>query len=168
MAKMFFNEIEAAKIAQNMERQGLDFYERAASKASDPAVRDTFLQLAEDEKGHLASFQELEETLQDRRREGAGYADDPELGAYIDRLLDTQVFAEDGAVAHLAKQAQSDYEALAVAMKAERDAILFYREMLDFVDSKAANETFGRILDEEREHLRILGERSDDCASKGG
>jgi len=125
MADKFFNEIEAAKIAQNMERQGLDFYERAASKASDPTVRDTFLGLAEDEKEHLTRFEELEEILHAERREGKGYTDDPELGAYIDRLLETQVFKEDGDVARLADQVESDYKALAVGMRAERDSILF-------------------------------------------
>jgi len=37
-----------------------------------------------------------------------------------------------------------------------------------FIDSKDARAAFSTILDEEREHLRILGDRSDDCASKVG
>ena len=163
MARMFFNEVEAAKIAQNMERDGIDFYQRAAAKAKAEATRDAFLRLSEDEKKHLARFEELEEGLQARRAEGPGYTDEADLGAYIDRLLDTQVFAKDGAVARLVEQAESDYETLAVGMRAERDAIVFYQEMLDFLDSPEAKEAFGRILAEEREHLKILGERSQQC-----
>ena len=166
MSQMFFNEIEAAKIAQNMEKHALEFYQKAAAKTRNPAVRDIFLQLAEDEKGHLATFEELEETLQAARREQAGYADDSEIGAYIDRLLQTQVFCDTCAVTRLADQAKDDLEALAVGMKSERDAIVFYQEMLDFVDSKAAKEAFSDILKEERRHLKILGDRSDDCSGK--
>jgi len=161
MSQMFFNEIEAAKIAQNMETNGLAFYQRAAAKSRDPAVRDLFLKLAGDEKEHLATFQELEETLHTQRIDRAGYTDDAEINAYIDRLLKTQVFADRNDVDRLADQAADDMEALAVGMKAERDAIVFYQEMMDFVDSKDAREAFDWILKEERRHLRGLGERSE-------
>ena len=168
MAQMFFNEIEAAKIAQNLERNGLAFYQKAADRARDQATRDVFLQLAEDEKGHLAHLEELEETLQAERRTGSGYTDDPEIGAYIDRLLRTQVFGDESDVARLAEQAESDYETLAVGMRAERDSILFYQEMLDFVDSKAAKEAFEHILAEERRHLSLLDDRSEHCENIQG
>ena len=168
MAQKFFNEIEAAKIAQNMERHGLEFYRKAAARVKDMATRDVFLRLAEDEKKHLAQFEELEETLQAARREAAGYTDDADLTAYIDRLVETQVFADEGAVARLAEQATSDYEVLAVAIRAERDAILFYQEMLDFIDSNAAREAFSRILQEERGHLQTLGDQSEHCENFQG
>jgi len=161
MSQLFFNEVEAAKIAQNMEQSGLKFYEKAAAATKDPGVRQIFLDLAADEKKHLAAFEELEETLQAQRREGAGYTDEAEIGAYIDRLLQTQVFAAMGDAGRLADQASDDYEALATGMRSERDAIVFYQEMLDFVDSKEAKKAFEWILAEERKHLRILGDRAE-------
>jgi len=164
MAEKFFNEIEAAKIAQTMEKHGLEFYRKAAAKAKDAATRDLFLRLAEEEKKHLARFEELEEILQADRRGKKGYADDPDLAAYVDRLVETQVFADDSAAARLAEQAESDYEALAVAIRAERDTLLFYQEMMEFVASNQARAAFSTILDEEREHLRLLGEQSEHCA----
>jgi rubrerythrin len=163
MADKFFNEIEAAMIAQNMEKHGLEFYRKAAAKAKDTATRDVFLRLAEDEKKHLARFEELEEILQADRRAKKGYTDDADLAAYIDRLVETQVFADEGAAARLADQVESDYEALAVAIRAERDAILFYQEMMSFIESNRARAAFSTILDEEREHLRILGDQSERC-----
>jgi rubrerythrin len=163
MPKTFFNEIEAAMIAQNMEKHGLEFYQRAAARTKDMATRDVFLRLAEDEKKHLARFEELEEILQADRRAKKGYTDDADLAAYIDRLVETQVFADEGAVARLAEHATSDYEALAVAIRAERDSILFYQEMMAFIESNRARAAFSTILDEEREHLRILGDQSEHC-----
>lgn len=165
MSQLFFNEIEGAKIAQNMEKQGLAFYQKAAAKAKTDAVRDTFLQFAEDEKTHLARFEELEETLQNQRRNGAGYTDDAEIASYIDGLVKAQVFSEEGDAARMADQAEDDLAALAVAMRAERDSILFYQEMIGLVDSKDAQAAFATILDEERDHLKILGEQSEECAS---
>ncbi len=165
MSQLFFNEVEAAKIAQNIEKNGLAFYQKVAAKTRNVAVRNLFMKLADDEKGHLARFEELEEALQAARRDQAGYADDDEIAAYIDRLLQTQVFGDAGDVARLAEQAADDVEALGVGMKAERDSIVFYQEMLDFVDSKAAKTAFADILKEERQHLRLLGELSEDCGS---
>ena len=102
--------------------------------------------------------------MQADRRGKKGYADDADLAAYIDRLVETQVFADEGAAARLADQVESDYEALAVAIRAERDAILFYQEMMSFIESSLARAAFSAILDEERGHLRTLGEQSEHCA----
>jgi len=159
MARMFFNEIEAARIAQDMEKNGLAFYQRAAGKAQSPDVRAVFLELADDEKQHLASFAELEEALRARDPSDVPAEGDDQTGAYIAQLLKTRVFGDAGAVVRLADEAARDVEALAVGMKAERDSIVFYREMIDFVDSKPARDAFTAILNEERRHLTILGQR---------
>jgi len=163
MSEMFFNEIEAARIAQTMEQNGLAFYECAAAKSKSPRVRDLFLKLAEDEKTHLVTFQELEQALASRRT--APPPSEDEVGEYITKLLKTQVFGDSGDVARLSDQTADDYEALAVGMRAERDSIAFYQEMIDFVDSKEAREAFARILKEERRHLETLGQHSEDCAN---
>ena len=166
MSQMFFNEIEAARIAQNMEKNGLAFYQRAAAKTADARVRDIFKNLIEDEKNHLATFEQLEATLEARRTAGHEFEDDAELGAYIDRLLQTQVFCEKCAAPGMLDKAHDDCSALAVSLQAERDAIVFYQEMLDFVDSKEAKEAFEWILKEERQHLVAIGERGTACGFK--
>jgi rubrerythrin len=159
---MFFNEIEAARIAQNMETNGLEFYAKSAARTKDAAVRRVFEQLAKDEEEHLDAFTKLERALEVARTAPPEPGDDEaELGAYIQRLLETQVFSGLSDATRLGEQAKDDYEALATAMRAERDAIVFYGEMLNFVDSKAAQEAFTWILDEERKHLRILGDRAE-------
>jgi rubrerythrin len=163
MSQMFFNETEAARIAQSMETQGLAFYEAAAAKTHSPAVRETFLKLAQDEMHHLAAFRELEAACA-KRRDTPATEDEDEVGIYIQRLLQTQVFCERGSAARLSKKAYDDLEALGVGMRAERDSILFYQEMLDFVDSKEAKAAFTWILKEERKHLAVLAERSEECS----
>jgi len=167
MSSAFFNDVEAAKIAISMERNGLKFYADAARKAKDPNVRKVFLALAEDEKEHIARFEELHGQLLAEPR-AHSYLDGNELDAYIQRLVETQVFADEGAVARLVDQIDSDLGALAVGMRAERDALLFYQEMLNFTDSKAARQVFGKIIDQERRHLVELAERSEACQNLHG
>jgi rubrerythrin len=159
---MFFNEIEAARIAENMETNGLAFYSKSAARTKDAGVRKVFEQLAKDEEEHLDAFAKLERSLQVARTAPPESGDDDaELGAYIQRLLETQVFSGLSDATRLGEEAKDDYEALATAMRAERDAIVFYQEMLTFVDSKTSKETFTWILDEERKHLRLLGDRAE-------
>ena len=167
MAQMFFNEIEAARIGQDMERSGLEFYERMAARFTDHGCREMFLQLAADEKKHLATFEELQQALRAKGGGETGGEDEDQMGAYIAELLKTQVFADTGGVAGLAAHVSRDTEAIAIGMKAERDSILFYREMIDFVDSKLAREAFASILKEERRHMTILGKRSQEIAGRG-
>ena len=166
MSQMFFNEIEAARIAQDMEKNGLAFYQHAAGKSANAKVREIFQKLIEDEKKHLAAFAQLEATLEARRTAGTEFADDVELGAYIEQLLGTQVFCEKCGATVMLDKAKDDCSALAVSLQAERDAILFYQEMLNFVDSKEAKAAFEWILKEEREHLMTIGQRGTACGFK--
>lgn len=167
MPRMFFSDVEAAKIACNMERNGLAFYTAVAAKAKDENVRRIFEQLAHDEKAHVAVFEELQQKLLDEPRKD-GYLDSDELDAYMARLVETHVFADDSAVARLAGQVSSDIEALGVGMRAERDTMLFYHELLGLTDSPAAREAIQRIVEQERQHLVQLHERSQQCENLHG
>jgi len=53
-------------------------------------------------------------------------------------------------------------------MRAERDTMLFYQELLNFTDSTTAREAFQRIVDEERRHLVQLHDRSQQCENLHG
>lgn len=166
-SSMFFNDVEAMKIACNLERGGLKFYLAVAKKAKDPNVKRAFERLAKDEKAHVQVFEELQQKLLDEPRKEA-YFDSEELDAYMARLIETHVFADDSLVARLADQVQSDIEALGVGMRAERDTLLFYQDLLGFTDSKAAREALQRIIGEERRHLVELAERSEACENLRG
>jgi rubrerythrin len=163
MAQMFFSEADAAHIALNMEENGSAFYQKAAGAVESPKIREVFLRLAEDEVRHLATFKELEATLRARGTEPPA-AEEEDIGPYVKRLLQSQVFCEQCAAARIADDTLDDMEALAVGMQAERDSILFYQEMLDFVDSKEAREAFTWIAKEERKHLATLAARAEDCS----
>ena len=167
MSSMFFNDVEAAKIAVNMERNGLKFYTEAARRTGDPEVKRVFERLAADEKEHIAAFEELHQKLLQEPR-SQSYLDHEELDAYMRRLVESHVFADEGTAARLLDQIDSDIGALGVGIRAERDTMLFYQEMMDFTDSKAAREAFRKIIDEERRHLVALAERSDACENLRG
>jgi rubrerythrin len=167
MSKMFFNDVEAVKIACNMEANGLAFYQKMVARTQDQAVKRVFEQLAEDEKEHKAAFEQLQQKLLDQPRKDS-YLDDEMLDAYMQRLVETHVFADQSAVARIAAEAATDLDALAAAMRAERDTMLFYQEMAGFTESSDARAAFQRIIGEERRHLVLLAERSEHCENLRG
>jgi rubrerythrin len=158
---MFFDDLEAVKIATAMEQNGLDFYVRAAERTRDAHVKKMLLRLADEERNHLALFENLQEKLLAEPRGPA--ADDDETAAYVQHLVESHVFSEKGTPARLLAEAADDIAALAVGIRAERDALLFYQEMLEFTDSQAASAAFEQIIDEERKHLAALAECSQRC-----
>jgi rubrerythrin len=167
MAKATFNDVEAAKIAVNMERNGLAFYAHAAAKAKHPAVRKVFERLAADERDHLKAFEELhEKLLQEPLRES--YFDNEEIDLYMRRLVGSHVFSDEGAARRLLDDTDSDLAALGLAIRVERDVMLFYQEMLNFSASEAAREVFRTIAEQERRHLVTLAERSEKCEDLDG
>jgi rubrerythrin len=160
---MFFSEVEAVKIAQNMEDLGLSFYRKAADKAWSPQVKKVFHQLAQQELAHLERFQELARVLQAQPQGHAGPVRDFESDPYFKPLQEMASFRAGGDVDRLAAAAVSDCDALAVGMQAERDAILFYMEVIGAVESSLARAAFSTILEEERQHLQRLGDLKKTC-----
>ncbi len=162
MSSMFFDDLEAVKIATAMEQCGLDFYTRAAEKTRDPYVKKMFLHLAGEERQHLGLFEDLQKKLLAEPRTPDAVEDD-ETADYVQHLVASHVFSEKGTPARLLAEAADDIAALAVGIRAERDALLFYQEMISFTDSKAAVAAFERIVAEERLHLAALAEASQRC-----
>ena len=80
-----------------------------------------------------------------------------EYTAYLQALIDSAVFNEDMVTSEMATKAESDIEAMELAIGAEKDSILFYYEMKDIMPQRA-QPTVNKILTEEKSHLRQLSE----------
>ena len=80
-----------------------------------------------------------------------------EYTAYLQALIDSAVFNEDMVTSEMATKAESDIEAMELAIGTEKDSILFYYEMKDIMPQRA-QPTVNKILTEEKSHLRQLSE----------
>ena len=147
------NDIEAVKVAANLERDGIAFYTRAAEVARNEETKKIFLRLADQEKDHLETFREWEHALKETDQ-GAQYWDAPEIDAYIRNLIQTGVFSE--GPEKMAAGAESDRDALLVGIGAEKDSILFYSEAARLSRSEQSRKIFAALAEVEKEHLGIL------------
>lgn len=142
---------EVYRIAQEMEANGHRFYLEAARAARRREVRALFRRLADEEAQHLEVFRELAGRLPGRPEAGGSWSEEADF--YLRALAEAVVFGGSGAAA--GRAAADARQALEFGVRAEKDAIFYYSELLPFVapDEKKLVE---RVISEERGHLTAL------------
>ena len=88
-----------------------------------------------------------------------------EYQSYLRALVDTLVFTDDRLPADVAREVSADAEAIQVALGVEKDSILLYTEMRNLV-RKAQRAVVGKVIEEERGHLRELRDLRNSLAKR--
>jgi rubrerythrin len=145
---------ELISIAIGIERRGVAFYDIMTKSTENAAARDAFQYLADMERQHIRVFQDMLNEA-DKYQIPETYAG--EYTAYLQALISSAVFSDDMVTSEMATQADSDIEAMELAITAEKDSILFYYEMKE-VMPQPAQPMVNQIIAEEKSHLRQLSE----------
>jgi rubrerythrin len=156
-----FSGSELINIAIGIERRGIAFYDIMAKSSENAATRDVFQYLANMERAHIQIFQSIL-TEADKYQISETYAE--EYATYLQALVNSAVFTDDMVTSEMATQADSDIEALELAIGAEKDSILFYYEIKDIIP-KRAQPTVDKMITEEKSHLRQLSELKKNLAA---
>ncbi len=149
-----FSGSELINIAIGIERRGIVFYDIMARSTENAVARDTFESLTDMERAHVQIFQDMLAEA-DKYQVAETYAG--EYAAYLQALVDSAIFTDDMITSEMATRAESDIEALELAIGGEKDSILFYYEMKDIIP-QPAQPTVNKIIAEEKSHLRQLSE----------
>ena len=151
-----FSGYEIGEMAIQIERNGKAFYEELARKSNEADMRTFFKYLADQEDVHLERFKELRDRLS---KEGyiAPY-DWDEARDYLAALVSKEVFADENMGARLAKEAPDEATAFDAAIGLEKDSLLFYHEMMRFVN-KQDHPLIEAIAEEERKHITDLTQK---------
>lgn len=149
-----FSGSELINIAIGIERKGVAFYDIMTRSTENAATRDIFQYLANMEREHIQIFQSM---LAEADKYHIPETYDQEYASYLQALVDSAVFTDDMVTSEMATQADSDIEALELAISAEKDSILFYYEMKEVMPQRA-QATVNKIITEEKSHLRQLSE----------
>ncbi len=147
-----FSASDLVEAAVQLERNGHRFYTTAADAVASQRAKDLLHRLADDEVEHLKLFERLLTTfgLASVRESYSG-----EYGTYLKAHVDSQVFTKARMDALLAQKAMPERDALQFGIDSEKDAILYYSEMIRFVPPRD-HPTVEGIIDEERRHLSQL------------
>ena len=145
----------ALDLAIQTERDGREFYMRAAERAADPGGKVLFFSLADDELQHLRLLESQREVLATE-------------GQWLPpSKLDEQTPPEEAEgvplftrerLAENVSAYTSDLSALRMAFLIEKDAVAFYTRAAAETEDPDGKAMYERLVEMEKEHERILEE----------
>ena len=145
-----FNADDIFEMAEQMERNGAKFYRTAAEKVADSSAKELLLGLAGMEDEHEKTFALLRADLSKQEKAATVFDPEGESALYLRALADSEVFFKKEI------DVSSMKEILKAAIIAEKDSIVFYLGMMQFVPEELGKDKLGRIIKEEMGHIRIL------------
>ncbi len=154
-----FNAIEIFEIAERIERNGVKFYCKAAEGLSDEDIRQTLLSLAEMEAGHEETFANMRKEISHKERELITFEPENEMTLYLRAIADGHIFEmkKDPSEQLTGKETVEDI--LKLAIEAEKNSIIFYLGLKNFVPAKAGKDKVDEIIEEEIGHIAELNLR---------
>ena len=149
--------IEVLDIAQQIERNGVAFYEKAIELFDKPTPRVIFHTLAQRELEHEKIFAEMKEGL---IRRGIAAVDETEAGGSLSSksMAGLAVFGISRNPAEQLTGKETVAEIIRLAIENEKNSVVFYTGLKDFVADEVSGRTIGGIIREEMRHVQMLSE----------
>lgn len=149
-----FNADEIFQIAERIEVNGADFYNRAAQQSKDASVRTLFIGLAAMEQQHRVTFADLRQQLGDAARSSTAFDPNDESASYLQSLADSRVF--DAGTKTMLTGAESAADVLRRAIGLEQDSISLYVGLAELVPAAFGRDRISAIIREEMRHVTVL------------
>jgi rubrerythrin len=152
-----FNSLEILKMAMDVEQQGRDFYQHCVEAHSDQEIKGIFAKLRNDEEEHYTLFKELlAEFEENEDLITKDHLYDEEVKGYLASLVNSQVFPTNKEV--IERKTNNLAEAIQVGIRAEKNSLLLYLELVDVEENKKTIEALEKLILEEKKHLTQLKE----------
>jgi len=143
---------EIVDLAIQIEKNGEQTYRKAQKKVNRQELASTLEWLANDEKEHEKWFIDMKKGINEK-------IEDPKLEEMGREILNTvlaeQAFSMDDADFSRIKDIDTLFE---ISLEFEKDTILFYEMIKDFIDDGKTLAGIDRIIKEERKHVKRLEE----------
>jgi len=147
-----FKADEIVNFAINIEINGKEFYKTVAAMLKKSAVKEAFLWLAGEEEKHMKIFEEMYSELDSHVQPESHPG---EYGEYVRALVKENVFTKNNMVKEMVSKSITAAPALQLALKFEKDTILFFIEMKNFVPV-SQQKTIDNLIEEEKKHINKI------------
>lgn len=152
-----FNIDEVFEIAEQIEKNGAVFYTKAAERFSDYSKKSVFLKLADMEKEHEKRFHTMRLEIAKKEREISEFLDPTgEAAKYLQAIANSKVFDIKSDPTVKFKDVRSVSELLRIAIDLEKDSIIFYLGIKQFVPETLGGNKIDLIVKEEMGHVQLL------------
>jgi len=154
-----FQGSDIVRFAMALEENGARFYQALLEKVREPAVQAVLKDLAAEEQVHYQRYQELLKGL-DQLNPAETYPG--EYLDYVQSLVDANVFATVTDPETLAAGLKDTAQALQMAIRLEKDSMLFFYELRNVVP-KQHYDAVNNLISEEHRHVvrlsRLLAQK---------
>lgn len=150
---------EIFEMAEQIERNGASFYRRAAELAQRADVRDLLNELAKMEDSHEAMFASLRAQLSAEASQASTFDPYGEMSLYLQAAADTHIFNVRKDVRELLTGKETIEDILNMAIGFEKDSIVFFLGMHDYVPENLGKKEMGVLVEQEMQHLTDLSKQ---------
>ena len=145
-----FTADDVFEMAEQLERNGDQFYREAAQNTDNPEYKKLLVGLADMEVQHEKTFVYLRSELLGNEKTSTVFDPQNESALYLRALADTKVFFEKEI------DFSSMKSVLKAAILAEKDSIVFYLGIKEMVPEKYGKDKLDKIIKEEMGHIKLL------------
>jgi len=153
-----FNAFEVLEIAEKIERNGARFYRRAAELFDDAGTSKMFLELANWEATHVQVFANMRKQLSEQSRELRTFQPENSILLDAQAMAGLAVFGIRPDPSDELTGKESKVDVLKKAIEKEKDSIVYYTGLRDFVPARAGKDKIDDVIGEEMRHIGILSQ----------
>lgn len=150
-----FSADEIIEIAQQIERNGIKFYTKAAKQVSSTQACEMFEKLIKMEKEHLDIYSQMQEQFKSKTEE-ISYDPENTAAQYLDAMASGKVFSIDEDPSEFITDATTPEQILSKAVDLEKNSIIFYIGLKDLVQSISSKHQIEFIIQQELGHIVFL------------
>ncbi len=151
--KNVFNAAEVIDMGIEKEKKRRDFYGLVATTLKAKEKKKLFFQLKVWEETHVKKFTEIRNSLEESE---VAESYQGEFAAYIKAAVDDMLY-DQVSPEEFSKNVKSELSAIQYGMGFEKDAILFFNELLRYM-APYHKDKVQELIDEEKKHLVYLSE----------
>ena len=148
-----FNAKEVIDLGIEKEKKRRDFYAFTAERFKEKDMKELFGRLRDWEETHIKKFTEIRNSIEESE---IAESYDGEFAAYIKATVDDMLYKQVSAE-WFARNVKAPLAAIQYGMGFEKDAILFFGELLKYMTAHH-KEKVQELIDEEKKHLIYLSQ----------
>jgi len=149
-----FNAAEVIDMGIEKEKKRRDFYGKVAVVFKQKEMRELFLRLRDWEETHIKKFAEIRDSVIGDIEVTETY--EGEFESYMKALVDDKFYRQVSPSA-FSKNVKKPIDAIRYGIGFEKDAILFFGELLAYMPGEN-NDKVRKLIDEEKQHIIYLTE----------
>jgi rubrerythrin len=151
-----FNANEIFEMAEEIERNGAEFYRQAATNATDKETKRMLLDMAGMEDSHLKTFEEMRKQLSGQEKGWTVFDPDNQSALYLQAMADARGFEGKITPTKELTGKETPREILEIALNSENGSVVFYLSLKELVPVKAGRDKVEAIIMEELSHITTL------------